>query len=230
VRESGARFFVDLIVTAPPGLRVDAAHDVTERLERLVGDLLPGAETVIHMEPEAVLRDFHTESHALASLHGFPLHALTIVTLDDGLHIFVHIELEPEMPLLEAHARVSAFERDLCERVGAVHVTTHIEPSRRQSSGTGETGIPVSRKAALSVLREAMAEQTALFGCFDEEVWVVANHTSLSFRCHTDASVSVGEAHKRASLLEAELRRRLPSLGNITIHVEPDETPQAFST
>jgi cation diffusion facilitator family transporter len=223
VRESGARFFVDLVVTAPPGLRVDAAHDVTDRLEALVSGVLPGSETAIHMEPEEVFHDLHAESHRLASLHGFSLHALTVASLEDGPHIFVHIEMDPDMPLTEAHARVSAFEGELGARVGATHVTTHIEPTRRHASGTGGTGDPPKREAVLFVLRELMEKQTALYGCFDEEVWILSHHASLSFRCRTDASVSVGEAHKRASWLEAELRRRLPALADVTIHVEPDE-------
>jgi divalent metal cation (Fe/Co/Zn/Cd) transporter len=185
--------------------------------------VLPGAETAVHIEPEEVFHDFHAESHRLASLHGFSLHALTVAEMEDGPHIFVHIELDPDMPLTGAHAKVSAFERELRERAGAAHVMTHIEPSRRPDSGAGETGIPVSRDAALAVLRDVMKEDTALYRCFDEEVRTTGQHASLSFRCLTDASASVGEAHKRASRLEAELRRRLPSLGNITIHVEPDE-------
>lgn len=223
VRESGSRYFVDLTVTAPASLRLDDAHDITAILEDIVASVLPGAETVVHVEPEesGTQRDLYATARHLAAMRGLLVHGLALITLDDGLHVFVHIELPPDMPLAEAHVKVSAYEGDLERRVGAVHVVSHIEPLQRQSPASQALDTPADHDSVLDVLALVMREHPDLSACHDEEVWTMGRHTALSFRCRTDASATVAVAHKRASRLETDLRRRLPALGRVTIHVEP---------
>lgn len=224
VRESGARYFVDLVVAVPPTLRVDDAHEICDILEEVVAQVLPGAETVTHFEPdETGRRDLYAAAHHLAMLHGLSIHALALTTLNDGLHAFVHIELPPDMGLREAHAKVSAYERDLARRIGAVHIVSHIEPSERNGTETPPPDMPTGHTRVREVLREAMSAHPELGPAYDEEIWLMGNRTELSFRCHTDADITVAEAHRRATRLEDELRRRLPGLGRISIHVEPEE-------
>lgn len=221
VRESGARYFVDLVAEVPPALRVDDAHEISDILEEVVAQVLPGAETVTHFEPhKRDRRDFYATAHYLAVLHGLGIHALALTMLNDGLHVFVHIELPPDMCLREAHAKVSAYERDLARRIGAVHVVSHIEPSERNEE-QALPDAPTGRARVLEALREAMSCCPELGQAYDEEIWRMGNRTELSFRCRTDADVTVAEAHRRATRLEDELRRRLPGLGRVSIHVEP---------
>lgn len=224
VRESGSRYFVDLTVTAPASLRVDAAHDISGVLEDIAASVLPGAETVVHVEPEdsGSRRDLYATARHLAAMHDLPIHGLALISLDDGLHVFVHIELPPDMPLAVAHARVSAYEGDLERRVGAVHVVSHIEPLQRQSPASQALDTPTDHDSALAALHLVMAGHPDLTDCHDEEVWTMGHHTALSFRCRTTPDATVAVAHKRASRLEADLRRRLPALGRVTIHVEPE--------
>ncbi len=224
VRESGARYFVDLVAAVPPTLRVDDAHEICDILEEVVEQVLPGAETVTHFEPEeAGRRDLYAAAHHLAVLHGLGIHALALTTLNDGLHAFVHIELPPDMELREAHARVSAYERDLARRIGAVHVVSHIEPSERNEAEARPPDTPAGRGVVMGTLREVMAEHPDLGPAYDEEIWMMGNRTELSFRCRADADMTVAEAHRRATRVEDDLRRRLPGLGRVSIHVEPEE-------
>lgn len=226
VRDSGSRYFVELTVAAPASLRVDAAHDITDILEEIIASVLPGAETSVHVEPEeaAGRRDLLATTRHLASLRGLYVHGVALVMLDDGLHVFAHVELPPDMPLPAAHALVSAYEEDVSRRVGAVHVITHMEPLHPQrvaSEAPEESG---TRRAVLDALGGAMARHPDLWDCHDVEIGTAGRSTSLSFRCCTDAAATVNRAHQRASLLEDDLRRSIPRLGRVTIHVEPDET------
>lgn len=230
VRESGAHYFVELVVAVPPTLRVDDAHEISDILEEVVAQVLPGSETVTHFEPEeAEQRDLYAAAHLLAVLHGVGIHALALTTLEDGLHAFVHIELPPDMSLKEAHARVSAYERDLARRIGAVHVVSHIEPSDRNDAEVSLPDTPTGRSRVMAALKEAMANHPELGPSYDEEIWMMGNRTELSFRCRTDADITVAEAHRRATSLEDDLRRRLPGLGRISIHVEPEEPDSGSS-
>ncbi|WP_457633438.1 cation diffusion facilitator family transporter [Oceanithermus desulfurans] len=52
-RASGPRAFVEFHLVVPAAMTVEEAHAITDRLERALAEALPGAETVIHVEPES---------------------------------------------------------------------------------------------------------------------------------------------------------------------------------
>jgi cation diffusion facilitator family transporter len=52
VRNSGPRYFVDLHITLDGGMTLQAAHDLTEEVERAVEEILPGADVTVHPEPQ----------------------------------------------------------------------------------------------------------------------------------------------------------------------------------
>lgn len=222
VRESGSCCFVDLVVTAPSSLRVDVAHEITTMLENIVHSVLPDSEISVHMEPEDERRDLYATSYRLASLHRLMIHSLRLVTQDDGMHVEVHIELPAAMPIKEAHDRVSAYEEDLCRRVGAEYVVSHIEPE-----ATG----PSSCQCAVD---HSLVEQ-AVYACtarsqlrFPHHIYARSNEegTSVTFHCLCCPSDTVLTAHEKTALLEADIRRELPELVRVTIHVEPAREEQ----
>ena len=51
VRHSGPYYFVDLHITVDGEQTVRAAHDLTERVEQAVAEMLPGADVTVHPEP-----------------------------------------------------------------------------------------------------------------------------------------------------------------------------------
>lgn len=54
VRHSGPHYFVDLHVTMDGNLPLHTAHDLTERVEQVVNEMLPGADVTVHPEPRPV--------------------------------------------------------------------------------------------------------------------------------------------------------------------------------
>lgn len=51
IRPSGARWFVDLHVTMDGSTPVEAAHALTEKIEKNVHEILPGSDVTVHVEP-----------------------------------------------------------------------------------------------------------------------------------------------------------------------------------
>ncbi len=51
VRHSGPHYFVDLHVTMDGDLPLHTAHDLTERVEQVVNEILPDADVTVHPEP-----------------------------------------------------------------------------------------------------------------------------------------------------------------------------------
>ena len=217
VRESGARHFVELVVSVPSDLRVDMAHEISTMLENVIRGVLPDAETTVHMEPEEENhRDFYATSYRLASLHGLMIHNLRLVMQDDGMHVEVHIELPDDMPLAEAHEKVTAYETDLRRRVGAMYVVSHMEPRGSRSHGDAQA---VSLEAVTKAVNESLT-QSPLGDAHHIHVYSGDDGTTVTFHCRSCAA-TVGEGHALATRLEADIRSRLPEVGQIVIHVEP---------
>jgi len=57
----------------------------------------------------------------------------------------------------------------------------------------------------------------------DIEITDEAGETALTFHCSVSGATPLTLAHRATDALERELRERLPALGRVTIHVEPDE-------
>jgi cation diffusion facilitator family transporter len=51
VRHSGPQYFVDLHITLDGELPLHTAHELTERVERVVSEILPEADVTVHPEP-----------------------------------------------------------------------------------------------------------------------------------------------------------------------------------
>ncbi len=217
VRESGASHFVELVVSAPSDLRVDMAHEISTMLENVVRSVLPDAETTVHMEPEEENhRDLYATSYRLASLHGLMIHNLRLVTQNDGMHVEVHIELPDDMPIPEAHEKVSAYEADLRRRVGALYVVSHMEPRGSRSHGRAQS---VSLEAVTRAVKDAV-QASVLSDPHHIEVYTGEDGTTVTFHCRCSAA-TVGEGHALATSLENDIRAALPQVGHIVIHVEP---------
>ncbi len=51
IRPSGANWFVDMHVTMDGGMSLNESHELTEKIERKVQELLPGSDVTVHVEP-----------------------------------------------------------------------------------------------------------------------------------------------------------------------------------
>ena len=51
IRSSGASWFADLHMTVDGNMSVTASHAITEQVEAVVHNILPGADVTVHVEP-----------------------------------------------------------------------------------------------------------------------------------------------------------------------------------
>jgi cation diffusion facilitator family transporter len=61
VRHSGPHYFVDLHITLDGNMTLQAAHDLTEQVERAVKEILPDADVTVHPEPSPIPTSANTE-------------------------------------------------------------------------------------------------------------------------------------------------------------------------
>lgn len=223
VRESGAEAFVDLTVTAPASLPLEAAHDLTENIEKLVHKVLPEADVTVHVEPEAPHHDaFLDIARTVAASHRLAIHNLSLFMHEEQLLLFLHAEVPPEMPLVDAHARVDAFENALAQRLGPAEIVTHIEPEAARHTNACAWA-PLDDAHLRDLVLGILPDFPAVSEIQHLRIYALGEAPLLSFRCLVDPNLTVAAAHELASNMEYVLRTRAPEFGRITIHTDPRE-------
>lgn len=217
VRESGARYYVDMEVQVPPSLHVDTAHEIADAIEELVATTLEGAETMVHMTPAQSLPETpEFVIRRLALSHRFGVHGLVLQHTDDGKFIIaVDLELPPAATLESWQVAVEAFRKEVQRNLNADLVALHVEPDLRRVPAYTE---PMPEDWEDQV-RQAMIHRGAplpsSISCYTR------GHERLCIiTIPREPRLTVEESHARLTKLNKKLAERLPSVARIMVTYE----------
>lgn len=225
MRESGHKVFADVVVTTTRTLSFAQSHDMTERIERAINVVEPRAEVLVHIEPAASLGETTRETlRAIALRLGIATHHEQIYEIDGGLEAVLHIEVDPEMTLSEAHQQAEELSQIVTTEVPSLlRVTSHIEAAEPNS--TRRRDVTTERGDVVSAIRQLVLTSNLTEGI--GEIRIYASETEswdAILHCKFGVSRLVGEIHQHTEQLEQTLREGFPSLGRVIIHAEPAKT------
>lgn len=217
VRESGARYYVDMEVQVPCDLHVDTAHEIADAIETLVASTLENAETMVHMQPAQHLPEtpeFIIRRLALA--HRFGVHGLVLFHTDEQQFIVaVDLELPAEATLESWQVAIDAFRKEVKRNLKADLVALHVEPDLRHLPHYSDE-LPEDWEEQV---RQAMIQRGAPLPS--------------SITCHTRGAerlclitiprenrLTVEESHARLTKLNKKLAERLPHVARIMVTYE----------
>ncbi len=219
-RGPGDAVAVDLHVQVDPSLGVDRSHEIGHEVQGRLLDDLPGVvDVVVHVEPEWSLVEGEIVAAARRAVGRFPVEAHEIYVHEGPrVELGLHLELDPDLSLSEAHALASEIEAAVRAEAPTVdRVVTHLEP---RTGGREPAGAAGGRDYSALVVDET--EQVAgLVDAHDIEVVRVASGVRLSAHVRTVGELPLSEVHALAEKLEVRLRAAAPELERVTIHVEP---------
>jgi cation diffusion facilitator family transporter len=220
VRESGGRYFADVVVTVPPGRAVAAGHAAADAVEDAIGKALPSSDVIVHVEPQSHGLDLRDQvlAIALSEPEVLEAHDVTIFEHGDRVSVSLHLKFSADSSLREAHAVAERVEAAIRQLEPVSDVRTHLEPLEQpiapnptQARNDSET-IDAVRK----LVRDEMGKDARDVRVLPTERGIVVFLTvSVSTRA------SLAEAHQRASELEEALRKRLPQIDDVVVHTEP---------
>jgi cation diffusion facilitator family transporter len=225
LRRSGARIFVDMTIEVDRNLSFERTHAIAEAVETRIQVLVPGADVVIHTDPRETERENVVRRiRAVAERELVPVHNVSVH--DDGgeIHVDLHLEVDDDLLLSQAHDLASRIERDLRADMPAIaRINTHIE-SRGTGIGSGrdvtaELGPLVERVKAVT---DATAGRTC---CHDIRVRRQGGRLSVSLHCGFDRDLPVVEAHRLSTRIEEALKAEIPEIDQVLVHTEPEAGP-----
>ncbi|OGO17307.1 MAG: hypothetical protein A2Z14_17405 [Chloroflexi bacterium RBG_16_48_8] len=222
VRQSGPETFVDMTLEVPRTATFEESHLVSMKVEETVGEIIPRSDVVVHIEP--VVKDRYSLIElvrSIAAMDGLRVHGIRAHDVMGHLSLEMHVEIPEGMTISQAHERVSTFEDNLQDEIeGLEDIVTHIEPVGDQE--IRRSAITLSSEEVHNIVLELAKKIRGICDCHEIKIHSDGNESSVTFHCHVDANLTVGQAHQLTIELESEIRRRLPELGRVIIHTEPD--------
>jgi cation diffusion facilitator family transporter len=216
MRQAAGRHFADVVIGVRPDAAVGQGHAAADAVERAVQTALPEADVVVHVEPLETTADLR--ERALAAALGIPLvrevHNVSVLSVDGGTEVSLHLKLPGELTLEEAHSIAEEVERTITSTVPEISsVQTHLEPLAEESGAAVVAG---DAAAVGRIVRETIGVTPDDVRFLETDEGVVAQ---LTLRLGSETALA--DAHAQASRIEEEIRRRLPEIADVVIHTEP---------
>lgn len=226
VRRAGNRYFVDTTVSVARTASLEQVHDLTDAIEKRIGEIVP-ADVIVHVEPRAPEGESVFEAvRAVAQRMGFAVHDVSASQQNDQLFIELHLEVDENLSLRDAHRQASELEDEIRKlRDGSTDVNIHIEPLGRHiavpDSGAGE--MRQLSRAIEGYVNTLPAEFDELVNCHDVRVRQVEHHILASCHCTMRGALPITQIHDVTAALEDRVKERFPQIYRVTIHPEPFE-------
>jgi len=226
VRRAGNRHFVDATVSVPRTASLEQVHELSDAIEKRVGEIVP-SDVMVHAEPRAPQGEHLFEAiRAVAQRMGLGIHDLSALQQQGQLFVELHLEVDENLSLRDAHRKATALEDGIRElRDGPVEVNIHIEPLGRHIA-TPDSGVGEMKQLSRSVedfLNSLPAEFDELVNCHDVRTRQVAHHILISCHCTMKGNLPITQIHDVLAALEDRVKERFPQIHRVTIHPEPVE-------
>ena len=224
VRRAGNRHFVDATVSVARTASLEQVHTLADAIEKRVGEIVP-ADVMVHVEPRARADEHLFEAiRALAQRMGLAIHEVQASQQGDRLFLELHLEVDENLSLREAHRQASDLEEKIRElRDGAIDVNIHIEPLGRHIA-TPDAGISEMNQLAKAIedfLNHLPVEFDELVNCHDVRVRQVEHHILVSCHCTMKGELPITQVHDVTAALEDRVKERFQQTYRVTIHPEP---------
>lgn len=223
IRKVGLDTFVDMNVSIDRTAPLEKAHAIAREVERKVQSLIPGADTVVHMDPVTTegakvidqIRGLAAEIPEIKSVHNIHIREMA-----RKFHVDVHLEVDSKLKVREAHQIASNFEKILRKEVeNLAEVTTHVEPLGEETI-SGEdvttTASPIVRE-----IQRLLLQLPEVKDLHKVTIRRANGKYDITLHCRVKEETTTERAHEIATQIENIVRNKLPDIDHVLVHVEP---------
>jgi len=221
MRRSGADYFADLTLALPRRTTFEHTDELVRAATEAVQRTLPRADVVIHTIPrQARAESIFDHVRAVAARNNVSVHDLSVQSHHGRLRVEQHVELDENLPLLDAHTFVTALEQEILRETPEVHsVLTHIESEPATIEQPDE--IDIDDRRIETALRAAAASFSEIVDVHELVVRRAHDHVDLSCHCTLPDNLKMLHVHEVITALEQRLKLECPDINRVTIHPEP---------
>jgi cation diffusion facilitator family transporter len=221
VRRAGPAHFADLTIALPRHFTFEHTGELVRTATEAVNRALPNADVVIHTVPRAGRADsIFDRVRAVAARNNVSVHELSVQSHHGRMRVEQHVELDENMPLLEAHNFVTAMEAEILRDTPEIDsILTHIESEPATIEQPEEIGVEDRRIQAS--LRTAAKSFSEIVDVHEITVLHAGDHFDLSCHCTLPDQLPMRRVHEVITALEDLFKIECPEVSKVTIHPEP---------
>jgi cation diffusion facilitator family transporter len=223
VRQSGADTFVDLTAKVGRSVSLEEAHRIATAVETRVAGLVGSGDVIVHVDPVRHAGESLSQTiSAAAARLGLRVHNVHAHEFRGRYYVDLHVEVPPDLTLVQAHERVNQLEAAIRADLAYVDdIHTHIEP---MAVSVSDATLEQEEDDRLrSQISEVVQGVQGLYGCHKLFVRPGPHGYDVVLHCLADPGLPVAEAHRLADEAEKELHAQVPGIGQVLIHVEPED-------
>jgi len=226
VRRAGNRHFVDATVSVARTASLEQVHALTDAIEKRIGEIVP-SDVMVHAEPRAPQGEHLFEAiRAVAQRMGLAIHDVHALQQDGQLFVELHLEVDENLSLRDAHRQASELEDKIRElRDGPIEVNIHIEPLGRHIA-TPDKGIGEMKLLSAAIeefVNQLRSEFNELVNCHEVQVRQVEHRLLVSCHCTMKSALPITQVHDVTVALEDRVKEKFQQISRVTIHPEPVE-------
>ena len=221
VRRAGAGYFADLTLALPRRSTFEHTGEVVQAATAAVHSVLPTADVVIHTVPrETRAESIFDRVRAVAARNNVSVHELSIQSHNGRLRVELHVEIEENVKLREAHGFVSSLEAEILRDIPEIDaVLTHIE-SEPATIEEPKEEVLEDRRIEIA-LRAAARDIPDIVDVHAVAVVHTGEHVSLTCHCTLPDELPMHRVHEAITALEDRFKLKCPEVYRVTIHPEP---------
>ena len=221
VRRAGAEYFADLTLALPRRSTFEHTEEMVQAATEAAHRVLPTADVVIHTVPRQTRAEsIFDRVRAVAARNNVSVHELSIQSHNGRLRVELHVEIEENMRLREAHGFVSTLEAEILREVPEIDaVLTHIESEPATIEQPAE--VTVEDRRIEVALRAAAAGFPDIVDVHAVSVSHLGDHTALTCHCTLPDELPMRRVHEIITALEDRFKLECPEVYRVTIHPEP---------
>lgn len=223
VRQAGASTFADLTVAVERSASLEEAHRVASAVEARVSTLVRHGDVLVHVDPVARSGESLPQTvDAIAARLGLHAHDIHAHEVRGRYYVDLHVEVQTDLSLAQAHGLVSRLETALRDELPEVlEVSTHIEP---RAVPVAPGSLDGKTETHLQTQIVAAVEGTpGLHDCHGLRIRPGPDGYDVVLHCRADSDLPIADAHRLAGQLEKQIYTRVPGVGQVLIHVEPED-------
>jgi len=223
VRPTGTATFAEVVVSIDRSMPFERVTQVRAEVADAVRAIDPRIEVAVTADPVSLDEEtIATRVRILAVNRGLAIHHLTVQKLDGHPSVSFDVELDGDLPLIEAHAVATAFEEEVESDLGpGVEVETHIEPLTLAEFEGIEAPEDRRRGMEEDLARIAVETGGVVRMVHDVRVRETPAGTIVNFHAQIDPSLSVRATHEAMDAVERRFRRTHKDVMRVVSHAEP---------
>ena len=218
IRRSGSDIFTEITISLSAASSFEEAHKISANVEKNIKNAIANSNVTINFKPtwKDVPEDYiiNNVANSVKGVKG--IHNVNSFTADNGIFISLHVMVDRNMSLEDAHRVSDEIESQIKKSVANVnHITIHLEPY---------ISIPKSIPIEDITIEEQVTNIIKEYHKVKKIGRVITLHLQDIFKVDIDCSferdLTIEEVHDIVSEIENKIKNQIKN-AIVTIHPEP---------